>query len=829
MSINTSTCSQKDGELAGDQSPHHSHPMFNTNSFYLNLFQSYFQAPRRRRFQTNRFNKAKRLDNTRGEQYGQEANEFESRAQTSFNPQLNSEASLEDDSTQWAKVGRRQPSGAKSWSRSFRSIGLDRDTIGLKSTGSPDFIKSGKASKSLGKGFEEADNQEQRDPFKSNVLMHNKANGIETETEGSVFPELSRGIIDDRVTWRQESSNVITQAAIGRNNPQTNLIRREHYFDHNLNLDSVFGLQRIFDASGDASKKEVFEDGALEISYNSGYLSNLKNNHAPEYNFLGMEFSLPGWVSATVSATKSSTGEVIDLGSTTLNLDNNSFYVNLKDQLEASDNLFDRRSTWNIDVDIDANYANGLNINLEDFNESITMIDALDVGSGYQGDVTANTFTYQNCTSRFLGDSFDSGRIYRGRGGTDTLVLDGINKNDILEFNGSSVHQLGESAAGGAALGEQAFYGGTVFDVLNLNNGDELYLQGIETISCEDGDIRVRANMSDSTKEQWNLQAMDVSGAWRFNRGSSDVVLVSLDTGIGDITGNPTDIDDEIDHVVNKTAKNDSTSARTRDHGHRAMSVMAAEHDSQGLAGIAPNASLWAYNVYQNGESLYDAIDSAENDRSCDQRLVFQGGIQGGGWWEDGATREEMEDIIESGSEHSFYAVAAGNGGPGGGVTLEVNYLDSVSGVAQAESDNDHVASIGALQFTGTEVIDGITNITGYQLASYSNRGDNLTYVAPTDSQSINGSGNIRTFGGTSCANPNASGVAALVWSENTDLEGGEVREILTQSAMDLGTYGRDETYGHGLLNAEAAVRRSHALEENYELASFYTNDQFLA
>ena len=153
--------------------------MFNTNSFYLNLFQSYFQAPRRRRFQTNRFNKAERLDNTRVEQYGQEANEFESREQTSFNPQLNSEASLEDDSTQWAKVGRRQPSGAKPWSRSFRSIGLDRDTIELKSTGSPDFIKSGKASKSLGKGFEKPDNQEQRDPFKSNVLMHNKTNGIE--------------------------------------------------------------------------------------------------------------------------------------------------------------------------------------------------------------------------------------------------------------------------------------------------------------------------------------------------------------------------------------------------------------------------------------------------------------------------------------------------------------------------------------------------------------------------------------------------------------------------------------------------------------------------
>ena len=62
-----------------------------------------------------------------------------------------------------------------------------------------------------------------------------------------------------------------------------------------------------------------------------------------------------------------------------------------------------------------------------------------------------------------------------------------------------------------------------------------------------------------------------------------------------------------------------------------------------------------------------------------------------------------------------------GNGGPAGNM-WDPNY-DSVSGVAQAESTNDNIASIGALEFTGTETIDGITNITGYQLAAYSNRG----------------------------------------------------------------------------------------------------------
>ena len=563
---------------------------------------------------------------------------------------------------------------------------------------------------------------------------------------------------------------------------------------------------------------------ALEISYNKNHLSSLKNIHAPQFNLWGgMSFNLPGSVSATVSATKSSTGEVVDLGSTTLNLDQSSFYVNLKDQLEASDSLLDRRSSWNIDVDIDATYANGLNINLEDFNENITMIDALDVGSGYRGDVTANTFTYNNVS---WADSYDTGRIYRGRGGTDTLVLDGINKSDILEFNGSSVNQLGHSAAGGAALGEQAFYGGTVFDVLNLNNGDELYLQGIETISCEDGDIRVRANMSNSTKEQWNLQAMDVSGAWRFNRGSSDVVMVSLDSGIGDIAGNADDIDDEIDHVINKTSKNTKDLAKERDHGHHSMSIMGARHDSQGIAGIAPGSQMWAYQIWDPG--FHGAIEDAKADRESHERLVFQNGAHwiGEGLWgpsgnTDSITEEQMMESLAETEDYGFFSIAAGNEWSRDGVNTH--------NLAHFQTDFGNIASVGAVQFTATDETDNITNVVDTQIAGYSNQGDDLTLSAPTDSRAVNGDGDITDFGGTSCANPNVAGVAALVWSENTCLSGSDVRDLLTHSAMDLGAAGRDDAFGHGMVNAEAAVRRSHALAENFELASFYTNDQFLA
>ena len=53
--------------------------------------------------------------------------------------------------------------------------------------------------------------------------------------------------------------------------------------------------------------------------------------------------------------------------------------------------------------------------------------------------------------------------------------------------------------------------------------------------------------------------------------------------------------------------------------------------------------------------------------------------------------------------------------------------------------------------------------MTGTELAGYSNAGDGMTMVAPTDSKAIDENGTISTFGGTSCANPNVAGVAALI------------------------------------------------------------------
>ena len=559
-------------------------------------------------------------------------------------------------------------------------------------------------------------------------------------------------------------------------------------------------FRRIVDASGDGSLTEVFEDGALKVSINPGDYDHLTRLNIDRFGRISQQQL---GVNVNVTAKDLETGEIIDLGTQSINPDNNSFLVNLKDKLDAIAH-WSLRDQYAINVETSIGGGNNRQV-LESFEETITLIKPLQWGDQHRGDETGNDLSYRD-----MGSSVGSARIYQGRGGTDFLNLDGIRSTDVAAFNG----RAGIDAASASEVGKQAFYGGTVFDTLSLKNGDELYLQGIERLRFEDVTIDLTPNLDATSNNQWNTQVMDVSGAWRFNTGSDQVVLVSLDSGIAEST----DSHDEIDHISLKTNQNTAGSQ----HGHRAMSLMTAEHDGNDVAGVAPDNPVWAYTIGEarNGVSIFDAIADAKAERTG-QRLVFQNG-SGNGWGDWGDTEEAMRQALSETAEYGFFSASAGNDGDNTGVA-------GAGGIAPFQTDFSNVASVGALESGAREVIDELTNATAVRLASYSNSGEDLTLVAPTDSRAIDGNGNVLNFDGTSAANPNLAGVAALVWSENLNINGGELREILTSSAMDLGAGGFDNTFGFGLVNAEGAIRRAHALDQNQVLASFWSNQDFLA
>ncbi|HYI03033.1 S8 family serine peptidase [Hyalangium sp.] len=85
-------------------------------------------------------------------------------------------------------------------------------------------------------------------------------------------------------------------------------------------------------------------------------------------------------------------------------------------------------------------------------------------------------------------------------------------------------------------------------------------------------------------------------------------------------------------------------------------------------------------------------------------------------------------------------------------------------------------------------------------------RANRLGTSATVVSQVTKPASGYELLDGTSMATPHVSGVAALVWSVNPAWTNTQIRQALESTAQDLGTAGRDNSYGHGLVQAKAAL-----------------------
>lgn len=233
-------------------------------------------------------------------------------------------------------------------------------------------------------------------------------------------------------------------------------------------------------------------------------------------------------------------------------------------------------------------------------------------------------------------------------------------------------------------------------------------------------------------------------------------------------------------------------------HGMNCAGIVGASDNNLGIRGVAPNVNFLSVNIFDgstNG-SIANGILWAMNNGAD---------VLSNSWSFSSApcgyTNVDIENALQT-------AVNIGRNGNG---AIIVFSSGNTGGCVNYPASNPNVISVGAIDNRGV-------------LYDYSSRGPELDLVAPSGlslggvgvrtldrmNQAGDVPGNYRpNFDGTSASCPVVSGVAALVLSVNPTLTQLEVRNILLQTATDMGANGFDNDFGHGRVNARAAVEEA--------------------
>jgi len=308
---------------------------------------------------------------------------------------------------------------------------------------------------------------------------------------------------------------------------------------------------------------------------------------------------------------------------------------------------------------------------------------------------------------------------------------------------------------------------------------------------------------------QWNFSnptngGINVEQAWEVSTGANAIVAV-LDTGVAyknhqDATGIYYQAPDfastrfvaGYDFINNNAHANDDHSHGT----HVAGTIAQSTNNARGTAGIAFDASIMPVKVLgKDGSGSHASIANGirwATDQGAHIINMSLGSSTGS---------KTLKDAVAYAYSRGVTIVAAAGNEGNNAVSYPAAY-------------DDYVIAVSATRFDET-------------LASYSNYGSSIDLAAPGGDIGVdqNGDGfgdgilqntfNPRTqdtsdfgyyfFQGTSMAAPHVAGVAALIVSQGIT-DPAEVRHILQSTAKDRGPVGVDIYYGHGIVDAAAAM-----------------------
>ncbi len=229
----------------------------------------------------------------------------------------------------------------------------------------------------------------------------------------------------------------------------------------------------------------------------------------------------------------------------------------------------------------------------------------------------------------------------------------------------------------------------------------------------------------------------------------------------------------------------DSDPSDDNGHGTHVAGTIAAVLNGAGVVGVAPEAQILAYKILdaRGSGSFADAIAAVDLCHTSGGTITNNS--YGAGSDPGAQVKQAFDNAYDFGVLH---VAAAGN-------AVSVRPCNSVSYPARY----------------GSVIAVGATNSSD-QVASWSCKGAEVELAAPGASIYSTWPGGYAAASGTSMASPHVAGAAALVFRYTglADLDGDgrfhtEVRARLQDTALDLGTAGRDSSYGYGRVQVDKA------------------------
>ncbi|MCX7922987.1 MAG: S8 family serine peptidase [Clostridia bacterium] len=271
---------------------------------------------------------------------------------------------------------------------------------------------------------------------------------------------------------------------------------------------------------------------------------------------------------------------------------------------------------------------------------------------------------------------------------------------------------------------------------------------------------------------QWGLDSIKATQAWDSTKGSASVVIAVADTGVD------ADHQDLVANLVPgyNTINNTANTNDDNGHGTHVAGISAGViNNGVGISGVAGECKIMPIKVLGSTGSGYTTDITEGVIWAVDHGAKVINMSLGGSTYV-----QAFQDAIDYAYNNGVIVIAAS----GNNNTSAPHYPAAYN----------HVVAVGAVD-------------TNHNKASFSNYGSHVDIAAPgTSIYSTTYNGSYGYMQGTSMACPFVAGLAGLIFSKDPTLTPGQVENIIETTAIDLGTAGKDDYFGYGLIDAAAAL-----------------------